>query len=145
MERKKDSESLNHAVLLTHSWSTLQISLLASKNVCQKIGEIFLPLLRYLFRQKLFSVCTIQNTQLSAFFSENRQKDKHSKHANIYLTPIKVPTGILEEFSAIWHFKRSYCRTILLGIQTAQALLIKILWKRNRQNEIEISWMDLVN
>ena len=50
MERKKDSESLNQAVLLTHSWSILQISLLASKNVCQKIGEMFLPLLRYLFR-----------------------------------------------------------------------------------------------
>ena len=50
IERKKDSESLNQTFLLTHSWSILQTSLLASKNICQKIGEIFLPLLRYLFR-----------------------------------------------------------------------------------------------
>ena len=49
MERKKDSESLNQKII-AHPWSILQISLLASKNICQKIGEIFLPLLRYLFR-----------------------------------------------------------------------------------------------
>ena len=59
---------------------------------------------------------------LSAFFSENRLKDKHSKHAKIYLTLIVV---------------QSYDR-LLLGIQTAQALLVKILWKRSRRNEIEI-------
>jgi hypothetical protein len=81
-----------------------------------------------------------QNTLLSEFFLENRLKDKHSKHAKIYLTPIKVPTGILEEFSAIWHFKRSYCRTIVRSLTSRNSNGPGFIGKEIVKTKLRFQW-----